>query len=205
MAKFRDCKFEVTAEQIAFGAVAGAGIGLLALGVKKLFNAKNMKASRDYMKEYPIESDLDDEEYDMEATEACVADFDKWWKMDLCQGLFTITFGSLLAAFGVTMLTPGRKYIVDSSVAKKVTELDIPEKLSDVSDKLGDVSEKLSADVEVKISDVKDKLSEVQLMSRIREADLSSKLKKVQKLAKKIEIMKAISEKLGEAAEKLKA
>ena len=129
MAKFRDCKFEVTAEQIAFGAVAGAGIGLLALGVKKLFNAKNMKASRDYMKEYPIESDLDDEEYDMEATEACVADFDKWWKMDLCQGLFTITFGSLLAAFGVTMLTPGRKYIVDSSVAKKVTELDIPEKL----------------------------------------------------------------------------
>ena len=52
MAKFRDCKFEVTAEQIAFGAVAGAGIGLLALGVKKLFNAKNMKASRDYMKEY---------------------------------------------------------------------------------------------------------------------------------------------------------
>ncbi|MBR6404316.1 MAG: hypothetical protein IKS48_13120 [Eubacterium sp.] len=141
MAKIRVLNCDINSEDIIVGALLGAGVAFVALGIKSLFDARRIRLEQ----EAPMDEqdELDEfEEYLLEKEEKAYA------RMRRCvkRGIFGITAGSLVAAVAALALTPYKKIILESDAVASIKNADVINRIKEA-----DVIEKIkSVDVNIK-------------------------------------------------------
>ena len=175
MAKIRVLNYDIDSESIIVGALIGAGVAFITLGIKNLFDARRIRLDQ----ETPMdeEDELDEfEEYLLEKEEKAYA------KMRRCvkRGVFGIVAGSVVAAIAAFSLTPYKRVILESDTVANVKNA-----------------------VKTKNEETINKIREAQITQRLAEINIKDTLKNIKKLEKNIDSLSAITDTIEKVKERL--
>ena len=207
MAKFQICNCEIDSEDIVKGALLGAGVAFITLGVKSLFDARRIR--REFEEPLDEEEEFDEfEEYLLEKEEMAYA------KMNRCvrRGVAGLAVGSAVTALFALSFTPYKKVLLESDAVNNIKNADVIGKIKD-ADVIGrikdiDVVDRIKeVDVPTKVkeknADVIGKLKEAQIVQKIAEINIKDALKNIKKLEKSMDNLKAISDTIEKVKERL--
>ena len=225
MAKFKVYNCEIDSEDIIKGALIGAGVAFLALGIKNLFDARRIR--KEFEEPLDEDEEFDEfEEYLLEKEEMA------YTKMNRCtrRGIFGIAAGSAIAAVAALSFTPYKRVILESDAVESIKNADVIGRIKDaevvgkirdaevidriknidvvdrikeaeVIDKIKGVD--VSSKVKAKNADVISKLKEAQIVQRIAEINTKDAIKNIKKLEKNVDNLKAISDTIEKVKERL--
>ncbi len=187
MAVFKIMGCEIEKEDIIKGAFVVTGIATIAIGVKKLFDAKDIS--------YELE-DLDEDDPEMD--EFYLEEYKEQERTRLSRkmgckvgtGVLSLVGGIAALGIGILSFTPYKRVITDriddvdisglkqklqdAAISQKISDLDLRQKISDI-----DLKQKISdADIKNILADIdlKDKLPDVNIKEKLIEADLRKKI-----------------------------
>ena len=207
MAKFKVYNCEIDSEDIVKGALIGAGVAFLTIGIKSLFDARRIR--REFEEPLDEDEEFDEfEEYLLEKEEMAYA------KMNRCtrRGIFSLAAGSAIAAIAALSFTPYKDVILESDTVGKIKDADVIGKIKDaevigkirdaeVIDRIKDVD--VSGKVKAKNADVIGKLKETQIVQKIAEINIKDAIKNIKKLERNVDNLKAISDTIEKVKERL--
>ena len=207
MAKFKVYNCEIDSEDIIKGALIGAGVAFLALGIKNLFDARRIR--KEFEEPLDEDEEFDEfEEYLLEKEEMA------YTKMNRCtrRGIFGIAAGSAIAAVAALSFTPYKRVILESDAVESIKNADVIGRIKDaevvgkirdaeVIDRIKGVD--VSSKVKAKNADVISKLKEAQIVQRIAEINIKDAIKNIKKLEKNVDNLKAISDTIEKVKERL--
>ena len=216
MAKFKVYNCEIDSEDIVKGALIGAGVAFLTIGIKSLFDARRIR--REFEEPLDEDEEFDEfEEYLLEKEEMAYA------KMNRCtrRGIFGLAAGSAIAAIAALSFTPYKDVILESDTVGKIKDADVIGKIKDaevigkirdaevidriknidVVDRIKDVD--VSGKVKAKNADVIGKLKEAQIVQKIAEINIKDAIKNIKKLERNVDNLKAISDTIEKVKERL--